>query len=301
MNDLVVQENGALTAAEIKSQVNRIQEVMKHVMKEHEHYGKIPGTPKPSLWKPGAEKLLFTFQFSARPHVEDISGADEIRYRVQVNIMDKNGHYMGTGIGECSSSEDKYKWVKATCDEEWEETDEDRRRAKWKKGNKPYQVKQIRTNPADVANTILKMAKKRALIDATLTVTAASDIFTQDIEDVPEELQETISEETKRPPLQEPKAVGEGVEQTVTGVIEKISTKTGTSDKGEWTKYGILVDGSWYGTFSKTLGEYAQENKGKRMTIVFTSDGQYNTCTVISPPIDAEKPDNAPNEKEVFD
>jgi hypothetical protein len=37
---------------------------------------------------------------------------------------------------------------------------------------------------ADVYNTVLKMAKKRAQVDATLTCTAASDIFTQDIEDM---------------------------------------------------------------------------------------------------------------------
>jgi hypothetical protein len=41
-------------------------------------------------------------------------------------------------------------------------------------------------NPADYYNTCLKMAKKRAHVDAILTATAASDIFTQDIEDMPE-------------------------------------------------------------------------------------------------------------------
>jgi len=39
-----------------------------------------------------------------------------------------------------------------------------------------------------VANTILKMAKKRAQVDAVITATAASDIFTQDIEDLPDEV-----------------------------------------------------------------------------------------------------------------
>lgn len=34
------------------------------------------------------------------------------------------------------------------------------------------------------ANTILKMAKKRAQVDATLTVASLSEIFTQDIEDM---------------------------------------------------------------------------------------------------------------------
>ena len=41
---------------------------------------------------------------------------------------------------------------------------------------------------ADVWNTVKKMAKKRAHVDVTLTVTAASDIFTQDIEDMDETL-----------------------------------------------------------------------------------------------------------------
>ena len=39
-------------------------------------------------------------------------------------------------------------------------------------------------NPADYYNTVLKMAKKRAHVDAMLTATAASDIFTQDLEDL---------------------------------------------------------------------------------------------------------------------
>jgi hypothetical protein len=48
------------------------------------------------------------------------------------------------------------------------------------------QVPQIRVNPSEMANTILKMAKKRSLIDAVLTSTAASDCFSQDLEDLPE-------------------------------------------------------------------------------------------------------------------
>src|SRR5690606_22905756 len=66
---------------------------------------------------------------------------------------------------------------------------ENRRRIKFAKWQgKVEQKKQVRTNPADVANTILKMAKKRAQVDAVITATAASDIFTQDIEDLPEEV-----------------------------------------------------------------------------------------------------------------
>jgi hypothetical protein len=50
------------------------------------------------------------------------------------------------------------------------------------------------------------MAKKRAQIDLTLTATAASDIFTQDLEDIPEELRERETgehgQEARKPPQQ---------------------------------------------------------------------------------------------------
>lgn len=186
------------TAKEIQAQVQVIQQVMAAVMKEGTHYGKIPGCgDKDTLLKPGAEKLMATFKLAADPKVEDLSNADEVRYRVTVRMMTFDGRFVGAGIGECSSSEEKYKWRYAVCDEEFDETPEDRRREKWvKKWQKPaYKIKQVRTNPSDVANTILKMAKKRGLVDGVLTATAASDIFAQDLEDMPEELRETATED----------------------------------------------------------------------------------------------------------
>jgi hypothetical protein len=47
------------------------------------------------------------------------------------------------------------------------------------------------------------MAKKRSLVDAVLTVTAASDIFTQDVEEMVEN--GTIKPKENRPPVQETK------------------------------------------------------------------------------------------------
>ena len=110
---------------------------------------------------------------------------------------------MGSGIGECSSDEEKYKWRKA-LNEEWDETPENRRRLKYGKGNQPgiiTKTKQVRTEPADVANTVLKMSKKRALVDACLTTLGASDIFAQDLED----LSEDLKHEVKTPVVQAPK------------------------------------------------------------------------------------------------
>ena len=175
-----------LTALEIRAGVNLIQEVMKNVMQSGTHYGKIPGAgDKPTLLKPGAEKIMATFRLAPDPEITDLSANGYIRYQIKCRLISPGGRYLGAGVGEASTDEEKYKWRAVVSTVEWEATPETERRTKFKRDG---WVKQIRTNPADLANTVLKMAKKRALVDAVLTVTAASDIFTQDIEDIPEEI-----------------------------------------------------------------------------------------------------------------
>jgi hypothetical protein len=213
MNEVAVFEQRAptLTAAQVRGQVQLVQQVMESVMKKDVHYGIIPGTDKPSLLKPGCEVLMTTFRIAVDPIVEDLSTSDEIHYRVRcVGTHQTSGIVMGTGIGECSSNEEKYKW-KRSNDREFERTPEDRRRIKYgydKNKRTEYEVKQIRTEPADVANTILKMAKKRALVDFTLTALAASDCFNQDLEDIPEEIRDNGNEPEKRS-VQQPRAKSE--------------------------------------------------------------------------------------------
>ncbi len=176
----------SLTAADVRAQVNLMQDVMQEVMQEGVHYGKVPGTNGKSLWKPGAEKLMATFRLAGDPEVVDLSRDGEIHYRVKLRLTTAGGAFVGAGIGECSSQEDKYAWRGAVNKKEWESTPENRRRIKFKPDGK--EINQVRTNPADVGNTILKMAKKRAQVDAVITATGASDIFTQDIEDLPDEV-----------------------------------------------------------------------------------------------------------------
>lgn len=190
--------NRSLTAADVRAQVNLMQDVMQEVMRDGTHYGKIPGTQSKSLYKAGAEKLMATFRLAARPEVQDLSEGGEIAYRVTVNLLTASGAFVGAGIGECSSAEEKYSWRAAVHKKEWDATPENRRRTKFYRDGK--EVQQVRTNPADVANTILKMAKKRAQVDAVITATAASDIFTQDIEDLPEEVvAEIVGQQRVRP------------------------------------------------------------------------------------------------------
>ena len=157
-------------------------------------YGVIPGCKKPTLLKPGAEKLGLLFQIgSGEPVVEDLgnglTGTTRIvHYRVRLPIVSlQSGQVLGWGVGECSSEEDKYKWRKIECREEFDAALECDRRVKWRTGqNGAYSLNQVRIDPTTIANTILKMAKKRALVDGTLNVTGASSIFTQDAEDLPQ-------------------------------------------------------------------------------------------------------------------
>lgn len=202
-------EARSLTAGEVKAHVNLIQQVMQAVMKPKVHFDTIPGTDKPTLLKPGAEVLMSTFRIAVEPRVNDLSTADEIRYRVFcVGTHQTTGTVLGTGLGECSSNEEKYKWRRAVCEPEFDEAPEDRKRVKYgrKSGGGHYTVQQVRTEPADVANTILKMAKKRALVDFTLTALAASDIFSQDLEEMPDEVREAVTEGEARPTVQQPRA-----------------------------------------------------------------------------------------------
>lgn len=200
-----------LSPAAIKQQVQHIQEVMAAVMKEglDNHYAVIPGCKKLSLLKPGADKLCLTFRLAPSYEIERVDLPDaqrEIHITCTLTHI-PTGNVMGQGVGSCSGMESKYRWRKAErlcpacgapaiikgqkkygggwvcwkkkdgCGEKFPDGDESI------EGQGTDRIPN--TDPADQYNTVLKMAKKRALVDAVLTATAASDIFSQDIEDAP--------------------------------------------------------------------------------------------------------------------
>ena len=200
MNAVVEQQQpmAIMSVAAMTERINAIQQVTRSKMIEEVHYGVIPGTKKPTLYKAGSEMLLTMFQIGPTVDVVDLSTADRIKYRVIVTgIHTPTGRPIGQGVGECSSAEEKYQWRNAVCDEEYEAAAESRRRLKWSKGydRSIYQTKQVRTSPDDLANTVLKMAKKRAQIDMTLTALGVSDLFNQDIEDLPPELRQGAADD----------------------------------------------------------------------------------------------------------
>ena len=203
-----------MSAEQIRDHVNAIQKVMEAVMKKDVHYGVIPGAKKPSLYKPGAEVLCMTFRIEPSFEITDLSTADYFRYRVRcIGTHQTSGTKLGEGMGACSSNEEKYKWKRAVCAEEWDTIKEDRRRVKFSKyQGKVEKTIQVRAEPDDIDNTVLKMACKRAQVAMTLNVTAASDIFSQDIEDLPEHLRDIegeVTEPEQRQPVAQPRSRSE--------------------------------------------------------------------------------------------
>lgn len=194
--------SGRMAVAEVVQHAMVVQEVMQAVMKPGLHYGKVPGTDKPTLFKAGAEKLCMVFKIGDDYRMEDLSTSDVVRYRITcVGIHTPSGAVLGQGVGECSGSEEKYKWRRAVCDEEFDATPQHLRREKFgkAKGGGFYKQKQVRTEPSDLANTVLKMAAKRAKLAMVLNVLAVSDMFNQDLEDLDDTLREHLTEDDAQP------------------------------------------------------------------------------------------------------
>ena len=179
----------AATAAELKEQIALIHNCLDKVMKKGTHYDVLPNCGKKNtLLKPGAEVILTMFRISAEPIIERESDGFDVTYHVTViGRHIPTGNIVGYGVGEASTSEKKYKWREAVCDAEFQNSPETRRQIAWVRDkddkNLFHEVKQVRQNPADLMNTVLKMAKKRAIVDLCLTSTACSDIFVQDMDD----------------------------------------------------------------------------------------------------------------------
>lgn len=232
MNDVMtIDANMPLTGSDVRRQVNLIQEVMRDVMKEGTHFGTVPGCgDKPTLLQPGAHKLLMTFRLVADPEMTIVPmerGHREVRCKVK--IYNQAGTLLGAGVGTCSTMEGKYRYRTGPV----EFTDKPVPKTYWDLRNSdPVKAKALlgegmvpkkneaglwvcarqgekveHDNPADYYNTVEKMSYKRGLVSAVLTVTAASDIFTQDIEDMPEVIpqpaQKPVEQTTQAKPVEQ--------------------------------------------------------------------------------------------------
>ena len=215
----------AVKVDEAVAMVEAKREFFNRVMREGEHYGKIPGTgdkAKPALLKPGAELLLANMSLRVELSDADAPTVDYgeegreglVRYRRICRVYRQTGptvadrEIIAQAEGSCSSRESKYRWrnEKRVCPQCGKPTIIAGKKEYgggficWKKDGKsdgcgakfnendPAITGQVNgkvANPdlADVENTILKMADKRALVAAALLATGCSDIFTQDVEE----------------------------------------------------------------------------------------------------------------------
>lgn len=250
--------------ADIIAQVKKIQMVMEKVMRADEHYGVIPGTEKPTLLKPGAEKLCLTFRLATDYASTESYDGKHLTIKSRCTLFHiPTGQRMGCGEGSCSTKESKfaYRYAARKCPDCGRETiikgKEEygggwlcfKRKggcgAKFVDGNLDIEKQETGRVPneelADSYNTVLKMANKRSLVAACLNVTAASDIFTQDLEE--EDDQPKHEEPLKASPqphtLTPDPATAEQIDVLlgkVTALGDKLQLK-GPERAALWTKY----------------------------------------------------------------
>lgn len=149
--------------------ITKFQGIVNQQLTSDVDYGVIPNTKKPTLLKPGAEKILMlmglTSEYEIVDKVEDQNGDGYFDYTVRCTLT-QGTQVVTQGLGSANTKETRYRL----------NTYKDGKKEPW--DGVSYQ------DAHTLKNTVLKMAKKRAQIDATLTVASLSNVFTQDIEDM---------------------------------------------------------------------------------------------------------------------
>ena len=212
-NTAAVAQVGPITIDALVERMDLVKQATARVMVEGQHYGQIPGTSgdKKSLLKGGAETLSLLFRLRPRFTVSitdiDTTIPGHREYSITCDLYAADGTHEGQGVGSCSTMESKYRWRtgKRLCPKCGAEAIIKGKEEYgggwlcWKKndgcGAKFTDTdiaitgqsceREENEDPADLWNTCLKIGKKRAMVDAVLTATAASDQFTQDVEDMP--------------------------------------------------------------------------------------------------------------------
>ena len=134
------------------NKITQFQQVIQKTLHQGHDFGIIPGTDKPTLLKPGAEKILMMMGLQSEFEIVDSTRDFEkgfFQYQVRCKLF-RGDMLITEGLGACNTRERKY----------------------------------LKMDPYTMDNTVLKMAKKRALVDAALLVASLSDVFTQDLEDM---------------------------------------------------------------------------------------------------------------------
>lgn len=207
--------------------------IVAQVLKAGPDFGVIPGTDKPSLLKPGAEKIIDALNLW--PDYEPLTTVEDYekplfayRYRCVLRSRGANDA-IASGIGSCNSMESKYRWRGIP---EWVVTSEEKARAvdtktRKKRNGGTFLVYLLPNDDIfSQVNTLDKMAQKRSLIAAVLDL-GFSEQFTQDVEDYangdePQRAQRRSAQQQEQP--QAPDALAE-VKQKIAAELEHFRTE----------------------------------------------------------------------------
>ncbi len=171
--------------------ITRFQQIVKANMIKGHDYGRIPGTEKDTLFKPGAEKISkllgLADTYEVIEQTEDW-GKAFFHYAVRCTLRSiAHDAIVSTGLGSCNSMESRYRYRWIWPNEVPAGIDKATLVTKKFRGKTGKEFTKYRIDNDDIytlVNTLLKMAKKRALVDAALSAGRLSDVFTQDIEDI---------------------------------------------------------------------------------------------------------------------
>lgn len=112
--------------AQAQAWYNEFVAFSKSILKSNLDYGIIPGTPKPSLYKPGAEKLRFVYglgvEFECTEKIVDLD-RPYVDYSYLCIIKSKSGQILAQCEGNCNSMEAKFGFVWKAINELPEGTD----------------------------------------------------------------------------------------------------------------------------------------------------------------------------------
>lgn len=183
-----------MSPEQAKSQLVKLQAFVRDVMVVGEDFGKIPGTGKPTLFQPGAQKLAELYGIAHRFEYDDSTVRDWTQMFFYFSIRTvltsrRDGSFIGEGLGSCNSRESKYAFRWAFESELPAGVDRgklDKQIRRSKKNGKEYWVWKLPNDDVgSIVNTLEKMAAKRSYIHAIIAATRSSGIFTQDVEDLP--------------------------------------------------------------------------------------------------------------------
>lgn len=154
MSDDIIDNMSSNQIKKELEKINVFSTVINKTLVSGTDYATIPHTSsKPTLLKSGAEKIFTLLRLVSK--YEIISKVEDydkgfFAYKIKCTLYNSSGQIKTEGLGAANTRESRY----------------------------------IRQDAFTLQNTVLKMAKKRAQVDAALTVSALSSMFTQDLDDV---------------------------------------------------------------------------------------------------------------------